>query len=284
MNVFQLFLGSFYFSTAYRQMRASANFGMGYALFVVCITTLFVMLYYGAPLYVGTFMAHDDQPPLFDQIVHQVAEQAPVMTLKGDTLATKNPARTIINIRGTYRDANFDEPVITIDTTGDTTTANAKTPVLVTAKELLILSGDEWKPQPLSDFTKRGPDTIIINHAVADEMATYAISYIHDHLVGYYLILWFICVACLFVVSFFILLVLGFMGFVIGSLIKSPLSFGAAVGLASLSFTPVALLNVVLLTVFGYSAHTLTLLLAGTVTLYAAIKCSEPHPITPVAA
>jgi hypothetical protein len=276
MNVFQLFAGSFYSSAAYRQMRASANFGMGYALFVVCVTTLFVMLYYGAPVYVVSFMGHEGKPALFDQVVRQISDQAPVMTLKSGTLATRDPKATTINIAGSYGKQDFDMPFITIDTTGDHTTENTGTPILVTNKELLIQSGNTWKPQSLIDLTKNGPDTIIINHAVADEIGTHFTNYIHEHLFEYFLILWFFFIVCLFVVSFFILLTLGLIGLAIGSLVRSPLSFAAAVGLASLSFTPVAVLDALLLTVIGYAAHVLTLLLAGTVTLYAAIKCSDP--------
>ena len=282
MNVFQLFTGSFHSAAAYRHMRAKANFGMGYALFVVALMTLFVMLYYSLPIYNTAFMAQGDQPPLFDQLARQVADQAPVMTLKGDTLATKTPDATIITINGHYGQEHFKVPFITVDTTGTTDTDNATTPILVTAKELLVRSKDTWKPQPLSDFTKNGPGIILINHAVADELAERAIAYAHSHFFQYFILIWLFFIICLFVVSFFLLLVLGLIGLLISSFIKSPLSFGAAVGLASLSFTPVALLDAVLLTVFGYAAHAITLLFAGSVTLYAAIKCSEPQPIKPL--
>ena len=134
----------------------------------------------------------------------------------------------------------------------------------------------------MSDFTRNGTNTILINHAVADEMTNNFVGYIHGNLIQYAIILWLICIVCLFVVTFFILLTLGLIGLVIGSIVKSPLSFGAAVGLASLSFTPVALLDAALLTFFGYAAHIITLLVAGSVTLYAGIKCSEPNPANAV--
>jgi hypothetical protein len=42
----------------------------------------------------------------------------------------------------------------------------------------------------------------------------------------------------------------------------------------------VALLDIALLIGFGYAPHVLTLFLAGTVTLFAAMKCSH-EPTTP---
>ena len=276
MNVFQLFFGSFHSSAAYRQMRANASFGMGYALLVVTICSLFVLLYYSSQVYTAMFLPRDGKPAMFDQMMQDVADQMPVMTMKSGTLATKNPEATIITIKGSYGTENFNVPIATIDTTGKTDTSNATTPVLINAKQLLVRDKGNWSPQMLTDFTKNAPDTIIINHAVAEEMATAASSYIHNSLAEYFILAWFFFIICLYVVSFFLLLVLGCIGLVIASLVRSPLSFGAAVGLASLSFTPVAILNVLLLTAFGYAAHTITLLVAGTVTLYAAIRSSDP--------
>ena len=274
MNVFQLFAGSFYSAAAYREMRAKANFGMGYALFIVAVSTLVVLLFYGAQAYNVLLLSHDGKPPMLDQMLQDIADQAPVMTLKGDTLATKNPEPTILTIHGSFEGKAFDVPFATIDTTGKTDTSNAKTDILSTSKELLLTDHGTWKPQPLTDFNREGPETIIINHTVASEMAASAANYVHNSIVQYFTVIWFVFIACFFVVTFFFLLALGLLGLVIGSLIRSPLTFSAA--LASLSFTPVALLDAVLLTCFGYAAHTLTLLAAGTVTLYAAIKCSDP--------
>ena len=53
----------------------------------------------------------------------------------------------------------------------------------------------------------------------------------------------------------------------IGSLLKSPLEFGASVSLAAVSFTPIALLETGLLIGFGYPVHTITLFIAGLVAL-----------------
>ncbi len=282
MNVFQLFTGSFHSAAAYRYMRTRATGGMGYMLFVVMLVTLFVLLWFGVPVYTITFQGHDGKPPLFDQSIHQIAERSPLMTLKGDTLVTKTPEKTVINITGTYGKEGYDVPVLTIDTTGTTSTSNATTPVLVTDKNLFIRSNEKWDMRPLSDFTKQGPETIIINHAVADEMATSFVAYIHDHLTGYFIILWLLAITCLFVVTFITLLILGLGGLLIGNIIHSPITYSAALSLAALSFTPVMILDTLLLAA-GYAAHTSMLLMAGMVTNYAAIHCSDPKRNLPVA-
>jgi len=64
-------------------------------------------------------------------------------------------------------------------------------------------------------------------------------------------------------------------GMGIASLTKQKIPYAALVGLASLSYTPVAVLDALSLMLFGYAPHVLTLLLAGSVTLYAAIACSQ---------
>ena len=58
----------------------------------------------------------------------------------------------------------------------------------------------------------------------------------------------------------------------IGSLLKSPLEFGASVSLAAVSFTPIALLETGLLIGFGYPVHTITLFIAGLVALGVAVE------------
>ena len=286
MKLRALFTGSFHSAAAYRHIRKAANFGMGYALVLVTLTSLFVTVCYAQFIHRTVFVAHAGQPALLDSVVTQVAGQVPVMTLKGDTLMTKEPIATEIKISGTAFGESFENLVIaTIDTTGQSTHANMHTPVLITATEMIIQSDKETKIKKLSEFTKNGPETILINRAVAEDMAKNFLGFVHANLIKLYLIIgaivWFFLIVFTFILRIFMLLALGLMGLLIGSLTKQSIPFAALVGLASLSYTPVALLDIALLIGFGYAPHVLTLFLAGTVTLFAAMKCSDESTTSP---
>ena len=280
MRIFELFTGAFHSAATYREVRKAGDSLIGFALVIVASCMLSVTAYYGFILHREIFVAHGDSPALFDSVINQIATQTPLMTLKEGTLATQNPEATVIKISGSAFNQTFtDVALITIDTTGKSTHETMKTPMLITAKEFIYKSDKETKIQPLSELTKNGPSTILINRAVAEEMAKKLIDIAHNNLGKFYIIIggitWFFLSIFAFIMRLFLLLALGLVGQLIGKLIRSPISYASALGLATLSYTPVALLDTALMLGFGYSPHLLTLLIAATVALFAAIKCSD---------
>lgn len=284
MQFFNTLIGSFHSATTYRQVRKTANYGMGYSLLLVMLCTLAVTVYYGQIFHREVFAERDGKPALFDDLVSQIAQQIPVMTFSGNRLSTQTQEATTVRVSGEAFGEKFEQfALITIDTTGSSTHANMKTPVLITADDFIIKTDDETKIQPLSKFEESG--TVVINRAMAEDMGRSVIEGMHDALTQFYIILGGMAWICL-IIAFYILRIcmifaLGLGGLAIGSILKSPINYAASVSLAAVSFTPVALLDTAMFIGAGYSLQTITLLFAGLAALTAAIACSrEPKMIT----
>jgi hypothetical protein len=281
MRFFSTLIGSFHSAALYRTVRTNASFYMGYTLLVVLLCTLVLTVYFTAVVHRGIFVAKEGQPIPFDSLVNQIAEQLPVMTLKDDTLMTMDPEPTVIRVSGElFGQAFTDVPLITIDTTGASTHSNMDTPILITSTEIMFEDSDEIKVKKLSEFTKDAPETLVINRALSQEMAAMLIAGVHKHIMTFYLIVggicWFFFAIVYYIMRICMLLALGLAGYVLGSIIKQRVSYAAAVSLAAVSYTPIALLEAGLLGFLGYSPHMLTLFGAGVVALFFAMKCSDP--------
>ncbi|MFZ4541991.1 MAG: DUF1189 family protein [Rickettsiales bacterium] len=287
MNIIRLFLGSFYSADTYRAVRTRGGFHMGYALLVVLACTLVVTIYFTAFVHRELFTSRDGKPIVFDNVVQQIAGQVPTMTWQNNSLKSSVPGPTVISISSQAFEASYEEfPIITIDTSGQTTRETMKTPVLITDTELMMKDKKETKIQSLSDMVKDSASTLIINRSLIDDSAKRLIEWTHRSLGTIYFILggvsWFVFATYLFIVRIFMLLALGLAGLLIGSMTKTKLGYEQAVGLAAVSYTPVAILDTILFAGAGYPAGTLTLFLAGVVALFAAIHCSNPPAAVPI--
>jgi hypothetical protein len=281
MSFFRIFVGSFHSAATYREVRTASRFMIGYSLMLVALSALTVTVYYGAYIHREVFAPRDAKPALFDDVVRQIADQLPVMTLKDDALVSKDAAPTVIRISGGAFEKRFENAaIITIDTRGDADHTTMTTPVLITHKEVIFKTDKETKIQPLSKFTESLGGTTLINQAVAQDLANRLIANVHKNLATFYLLLgsisWFFFAAFMFVMRLCMLLALGLVGLAIGSLTKTPIRYITAVGLASVSYTPVAVLDTIVFLNLHYSPHLLTLLVAGSVTLFAAMRFSRP--------
>ena len=286
MNFFQMFTGSFHSAAVYREVRAKATFNMGYTALLVLFCTLLTTIYYGHLFHRELFVARDGKPALFDDVLTQIASQIPVMTYQNGKLVTNEPHATVITISGQIFGETFEkQPLITIDTTGQTTHENMQTAVLITSSDFVVKTERETKIRPLSEYNDKNTTPLVINRAMAMDTAEKFIGGVHSILTQFYLlvggVVWMMFAFVAYILRIIMLLGLGLIGTVIGAILKSPMSYGAAVSLAAVSFTPIALLETAVLVIAGYTVHTLTLLVAGSVALAAAIKVSTPAPVTP---
>ncbi len=286
MPFFSLFFGAFSSSATYRKVRASGQFLIGYTLLLVAFSTLIITVYFSLFIHREIFTAHGATPPLFDSVAQQIADQMPVMTMKKNVLATKDATPSVIKISGTVFGENFENlEILTIDTSGQSTAENMKTPMLVNATEFVMKTDQETKIRSLSDFTKGEPDTILINHAVAEDTAHKAIQTVHEHMLGIAAIIggsfWLCFLIFAFILRICMLLTLAVLGQLIGAILDTKLTYASAFGLAALSYTPIAVLDTVLTLSMVYTPHTVTLLVAGVVTLFAAIACTRHAPAAP---
>lgn len=279
MRFFKTLAGSFHSAALYREVRASGFNHLGYALGLVAFGAAIVVVGITVILHTALFSTREGRLPLFDDVATQIASQLPVMTLNNNTLMTKDPQATIINVDFAIEgEANKPFPLITIDTTGATTHDTMKTPVLVTDKDIIIKTDNKTEIKSLSEFTKDITSPLVINRALAEDMAKRLISYVHDHLFMFYLIFclvgWGFFTVFMAIMRISMLLVLGLVGLIISALLKSPISYTSAFALAAVSYTPVAVLDLVLFAAIGYPASGSTLLLAGAVALFAAMRVS----------
>lgn len=288
MNVFQLIPGAFYSADAYRQMRASQNFGMGYALLMVAITALAVVIFGATIFHQFALKRQGENPSLFEALAMQVVEQMPTMTYDKGVLATDKPEIYTIHIRGNdlpieVKDkADFDFDLITIDTTGQTSIDTMKTPILITSKDAVLDDKEKNKKEvhSLAEMFKDQKTPLIINKAVAQDTLKRGISWLNDHAVMLYLIIggiaWCFAIIFFFILRMVMLFLLGLIGIAYAGIQKVELTYASAVALASLSYTPVLLLDTLLFVVNGKSPMPLTLFIAGSVTLIFAIHVSNP--------
>lgn len=289
MRFFSMIIGSFHSAELYRRVRREQNFNLLYTLGLVLLCSFVTAVYYGNIVHRELFIAKAGQPPVFDSIVTQIAEQTPIMTYKDGRLMTKEPQATVITISGALFGESFDKvALITVDTTGQSTHQNMKTPVLITQTEMIVKDSKETKIQPLDKFADGRPTTLVINRAVAMDAASTFITVVHENLTKFYIFfggfMWLIFALFSYVLRIFMVLILGLAGLVIAALVRTKLDYSAAVSLAAVSFTPVALLETAILIGAGYPVHTSTLFIAGVVTLSAAIIFSKPLPEAPAAA
>lgn len=286
MKFFRLLVGSFYSADVYKEVRKEASFCMGYSLLLVLLCTLITAFYYGQVFHREVFGAREGKAPFFDAMVQQIADQLPLMTYSEQKLVTQTPEATVITLSGELFGETFQGfELATIDTTGKTTHDNVQTPILITTNEVIFKGDKETKIKSLSEFTKEAPGTLVINRALAQEMASQLNAWFHKSLPLIYFffggILWLIFALFAYVMRVLLLLLLGVAGLAMGAILKSPLEYGAAVSLAAVSFTPMALLQTVL-TMAGQHVSIWVVVFAGVVALFFAVRASH-SPAQPVA-
>lgn len=280
MGFVALLKGSFHSAEAYRQMREKASFGMGYSLMLVLLTTLFVAIYFGVYFHREVFSVRNGKTPFFDDMVQQIAAQVPPMTLHDHQLQTAEAKATTIKISGTAFGESFtDVPFITIDTSGAADYNTTPAAIFVSNKDVYIKkSKEKTEVTPLAELTKDGPSTLVITRTTAKELASEFIGFIHTHLWSIYSvfggILWLFATCIMYAMRTVMLFLLGLVGLAIGSVLKLKVNYAETVSLASLSYTPIALIDTLNFTMLQKPTSTLVLIGAGSFALFFAIKAS----------
>lgn len=282
MKLWSLFTGVFK-SETYRNVRSDGGFFIGYAILIVLLCTFAVTVYYSHFIHREVFTARDGKPAVFDDVVKQIAAQMPTMALQDNQLMSNDAAPTTIKLSGTAFGMDYNDiALITIDTSGQTMHETMQTPILITNKDVIFKTKDKTEIKSIAEITKDLPSSMIINRAMIDSLATKTIEGVRDSLTSIYLIFggiaWFFIAAYMAIMRLFMLLALGLAGLLIGSLAKSPIKYAPAVGLASVSYMPIAMLDTILFTGLHYPTSTIVLFAGGCVALFAAIKCSHTAP------
>jgi hypothetical protein len=276
------FIGAFTSAEHYRQVRQRATFEMRYSFLLILASSLLLVLHFTHLLHGELFTARAGKPAVFDDVVRQIAQQIPLMTLQNNQLITREAKPHSIRIQTEFFGRPIHGNIATIDTTGATTHHNMQTWLLITSHEFIIRNTDKTEIHSLSDYNKSGRGTLVINRAVANDTAANLVRTVHRYLIQGYLILGgialLITTVVLYVLRLAMLAALGVAGVVVGRLMHSPLRYRAAFSLAAISYTPVAMTNLLLMLGFGRWANSGILLLGGIAMLAVAIAVTRDTP------
>lgn len=287
MGFLRTFFGSFYSPALYQAVARRPGYALGYGAWLTALTTVLIVIWSICMIHQALFAPRGAALPFFDDLQYQIAEQAPLMTLNKGELRTKYPRATVVHIRSQLMGQRIDEDLITVDTTGETTVANMKTPILVTAKEVIIVGPKGAKNYAISELMHWAKGPLVINHAVAESVARGVIHYVHSRLPGLYLLAGLAGAVILGLIFYMLRLVmvglLGLLGMAIARLCTVPMNYGRAMRLAGVSFTPVTSLATAGLLCSGYAASAPVLLLCGFIMLLAALMVSADEPLAAAA-
>lgn len=256
MRYWHIFTGSFYSARAYADMRYKARgWGLGYSFILVAVTTVLLVCFGTALADAAFFTAHRGQPPLFDDLARQIGEQWPGTELKEGVLIVHAPMPYYIHLKAPIFGYVVQGDVLTIDTTGKTTPHNMGTPLLLNSSEFVskARNGHEIRIHELSEYSKPGSAAMIVTPTRARAIAEHVIETVHANLWKLYILLgfvtWIIFTALLYLLRLCMLLAVAVAGLLLGKLHKSPLDFAASMRLSAMAYTPITLLDSIVLAV-----------------------------------
>lgn len=283
MRFFATLIGSFTGIAAYRAARRAQGVGLAYVFKLALFTATIVVLAYGLLTYHYFFTPQGDKPAIYADVLEQIAAQTPPMHFAENRLTTDQPEVTIIHVDATVDNAPYRKELITIDTTGTTTAATMTTPILVTSEAIITNLNGKVKIQPYHALNEDPHAAYQVNRSIAQKMVAQWIAFVQQNLLlvlGVLLITGWLVMSCmLFLTRTAMVLLLSLGGLLIGMALRTPIDYGAAMRLSAVSFTPVAMLELVRLLTTGAGLDSLTLFICGTIMLSAAIYVTREESL-----
>ena len=284
MNFLKTMVGSFYSITMYRELRRKSGCGLAYSFMLILLTLCvgsIVVLPILNKIHHVVFVGQDGRLPLMDDLLLQIAEQTPVMTLENNTLTTKEPGQHIIHLKINTGSKTDGMDAITIDTSGVTNTGNMRTPLLITGHEVISKvpnPSSETKEEKIETHTfdelmenHTSNEKLEINKEVAKDAAQDLAAFVHENLKLFYGVMTVVTILVLIITLYIsrivmvALLALG--GMLLASILKTKATFEELMRLAAVSFTPVALLSAVIPFIGHKTVNSLTLFTLGIIML-----------------
>ncbi len=274
-------LGSFYCPQTYRDAFAREGYGLGYSFLLVVLTTLLLTALTVPSLqrvHRELFVGDNGRPAVLDDVLAQVVQQMPVMTLQNHRLQTQDAKAHVIHVKAELMGEVAEGDIITIDTTGNSSSATMKTPVLITADEVIMEGRDDKRVRNIKDISREvGEEAIVITPEMARDAAFKLSQLVRENAAKFYAITGVVGLLCFVLVMYLLrvclLAVLALGGLVIASMLKLPMEYRTAMRMAAVSFTPVALLAVVMPWLRGGGApNALALLVCGWVMLAVVLR------------
>jgi hypothetical protein len=280
MRFFELFMGAFSSAAAYRYMRRERRgLGLSYSFLLVALTSILFAVYATAALHAALFAAEPGKKPRFDDIVAQIAEQLPEMTVTDGTLTVTSPQPHYVKLHTEIKGESVEFTVLTIDTTGQTTFETMRTPLLVTSKEVIARNKEKIEIHPIEGYIESGSPPLVLDRATIDKASLLFVEAVHQNLwkilTALGLFLWFFLTMGLYLFRITMMVALGAAGLAMGSLFKSPLDYATSMRLAALAYTPVSMADIAALGFAGINLPPALLFMLGVGMLGMAIRITR---------
>jgi len=287
MGFFQTFLGSFYSDALYRKLRTQRGSGLGYSILLVLLTLFIGCMLYAPDMnrvHRALFVGENGRLSAFDDVLRQIAAQTPNMVFENYTLKTVEPGEHVMHLSVDIMGEHVEGEAITIDTSGKTTYSNMKTPVLATANELIVKTDKETKVRPYTELAKSQDPKVryFIDKAEAKQVVQDFSKFIKENLSTFYLViggvLLLFAIGFLYVMRIFMVLLLALAGLLVANILRKKITFENAMLIAAVSYTPVAILELVITKATGGAVGPLILVICGVIMFTAAfIASNEPE-------
>lgn len=273
-------MGAFSSVGAYRHMRYERQgLGLAYSFVLVALFSLLFTIYGIALLNGALFVERSGGKPLFDDVMTQITEQWPEMTVENGTVAVQAAQPHVIMLRAQFMGQPVDTPFITFDTTGATTHENMRSLMLVTANEIIARDKDKVEIYKIADLLKPGEKPLVLDRDKISNIGHGTIDMVHKNLwkilgtMG--LLLWFFLTMGVYLLRIAMLLVLAGAGIVLSNLLKSPLDYATSMRLAALAYTPIGVIDVAIMSFAGVALHPAILFALGILMLSVAIDITR---------
>ncbi len=287
MSFFRMFLGAFYSADTYREMRAKQGHGLLYSLWLVCLMSLCLVLFMAFSFHQAIFSSENGKTPNMEAILLQIAAQVPVMTLQDGKLQTNEPRAHEISVA--WGEGEDEHTLLAvIDTTGATTHQNMPAPMLFDADELVIKTDKKTEIHSYADVKDINDGApLIINRAMAEDVVKNVVAWVKENFVMIYAVIggfmwlgmWFV----FYLQRVVMLLVLAVGGIILAQILKTKVTFETLMRLAALSFTPVAVADIVSMIVGGGGVQPIWLVLTGLLMLGVALVVTRETPLAEAA-
>lgn len=284
MGFIGTFKGSFFSDALYRHVRYHGRgHGFIYALWLVAMQMLAGVVFITGLLLFGAVASDVNPIKLADAAIRQTAAQWPAMRVHADgtvDVHAQQPHHIVIDLSAFAPKPGKElYPFITIDTTGAVTASNFQAPILITRDTVVIRDDKETKIRPLSEFTQGMKESRTITNPDARRMGEDLIAWVHAWgwlaYIVFAALLWAMMTALFFLMRLCMLFALGLAGKLIGEFFNKPVTYETATRMASVAYTPVAVLDMVALGLLGTHLSWLVLLLLGTSSLMLAFHASD---------
>lgn len=278
---------SFYDFSFYKEVRHHWT-GWGVAFTAGVFALLSVIIIIVSVIVIDSELVRErdgGRPSVLEEGLRQIAAQWPDSVVNDNTLTVNAPMPHIITLDVVAFDEPLKEDIITIDTTGQTTYANATTKIVVSATEVTATEDkgavDEIKAYSLAELFKDVPQPQILNASVMNDYATAAVTGIQKHIWKFYGFMgafaWLFLVPILVIVRLLLLIPLAVGGLLLAKIMGRNIDYDAAIRVIAVALIPLTLIEVAAVLVFGAGSGVSTLIkIVVSLGVLAALLNTEP--------